>query len=155
MSGAQGGRPPEFDDSSSNAEHQGSPPASTDPLAISLGDPLLSPARAPSTSTSTSVPAPVHRRAPSPQLAPPPLQSSAQTNSARSSVPPPSKDEKENTKAKEGETGKLTAEGMKKTAMGSKTTSGVSKGVKRPASAMNSGVKEGNVDKRKRGLKRL
>lgn len=101
------------------------------------------------------MPAPVHRPAPSPHLAPPPLQSSAQTNSARSSVPPPSKDEKENTKAKEGEKGKLTAESMKKAAMGSKTTGGVSKGVKRPASAMNSGTKEGNVDKRKRGLKRL
>ena len=89
-----------------------------------------------------------------PQLAPPPLQSSAQTNSARSSVPPPSKDEKEKTKAKEGDSDKLT-EGMKKTAVRGKTTGGVSKGVKRPASAMNSGAKEGSVDKRKRGLKRL
>jgi len=58
-------------------------------------------------------------------------------------------------KAKDGEKDKPTAEGMKKTAMGSKTTGGVNKGVKRPASAMNSGAKEGNVDKRKRGLKRL
>jgi hypothetical protein len=58
-------------------------------------------------------------------------------------------------KAKEGEKEKPTAEGVKKTSMGSKTTGRVTKGVKRPASAMNSGAKEGNVDKRKRGLKRL
>jgi hypothetical protein len=70
-------------------------------------------------------------------------------------VPPPSKDEKDKVKVKEGGKGKPTTDGMKKTAMGSKTTGGISKGVKRPASAMNSGAKEGNVDKRKRGLKRL
>lgn len=153
IAGVQDGPPPEFEDTS-HANHL-SACAGTDPLIVSLGDPFSSSAKAPSTSASTSVPAPVHRRSPSPQLAPPPLQGSAQTNSARSSVPPPSKDEKEKMKAKEGDKEKPTTEGMKKTSMGSKTTGGVTKGVKRPASAMNSGSKEGNVDKRKRGLKRL